>query len=541
MGKKSYGKAIAIDWRTKMWLKRADEMLKKKIIDSNEHKSLSDMLYSPDKENFTIVKIIMENFIKEKLVEGLNEGQAAAFRSIIDFLNDPTEDAVVLKGYAGTGKTFLVKRIIQFIGLTDDKCMIACGAPTNKAVKVLFYSVGDAMDGYIFEDIFNSSAKLTYSTIHKLLGMKEKITDTGDQIYLPDSLNKSELSKYNYLIVDEVSMLDDNLCKNILKYSEHIKIIFMGDPAQIPPVNRADSIPFKSNHGYNFKLVELTEIMRQKGDNPIVQASFNIRNNLLIKQPIPRIVTNLNDNGHGIIHLDPETEKEQIRKVLNQRFTSKEFEEDSDYMKVIAWKNNTVDYVNTVVREIRYGKNPDRYIVGEKLVARKPIFERVESNRFGWNDYWRVLFTTSEELEIKNIEIDEVYVNESVYKMSMKVYRLEVSCFSPTENEYYEQYIDVVHEDSELEYNQLIEKAKKDAITSKLAAKWITFYNLQKWTADVTYGYAITAHKSQGSTYKYVMIFENDIDANHKTLERNRIKYTGYSRATNVVYVVRKN
>lgn len=540
MAKKSNGK-IVLDWRSNMWLKRADEMLTKEIINSEEHDSLSRMLHSPDKENFDVVKGIMENFIADKLVIGLNEGQAAAFRSILEFLNDPMEEAVVLKGYAGTGKTFLVKRIIQYIGLTDDKARIACGAPTNKAVKVLFHSVGNAMDGYVFEDIFDATSKLTYSTIHKLLGMKEKISDTGDQMYFPDSLNKSELSKYNYLIVDEVSMLDDNLCKSILKYSENIKIIFMGDPAQIPPVNRTDSIPFKSGHGHTFKMVELSEIMRQKGDNPIVQASLEIRSNLLMKQPIPKIITNLNSNHQGIIHLDPETEKEQIRKILTQRFKCEEFEEDSDYMKVIGWKNSTVEYINAVVREIRYGKNPARYIVGEKLVARKPIFERMESKRLGWNDYWKVLFTTSEELEIKSIETGWAFIDEGEYGMDIRVYKLEVSCYSPTDNRYYNDHIEVVHEDSEKEYYALIDKAKKDAINSKMASKWILFYNLQKWSADVSYGYAITAHKSQGSTYKYVMIFENDIDANNKTLERNRIKYTGYSRATDVVYVVRKN
>lgn len=541
MGKKSSGSIVPMDWRSKMWLMRADEMLKKNIINKKEHKSLSMMLSSPDKENFTIVKGIMVNFIRDKLAIGLNEGQTAAYKSILEFLEDPVEDAIVLKGYAGTGKTFLVKRIIQYIGLTDDKCMIACGAPTNKAVKVLFYSVGDAMDGYIFEDLFNASSKLTYSTIHKLLGMKEKITDNGEQIFLPDALNKSELSKYNYLIVDEVSMLDDKLCRDILKYSEHIKIIFMGDPAQIPPVNRTDSIPFKDSHSYNFKLVELTEIMRQKGDNPIVKASFEIRSNLLMKQPIPKVVTDLNAEGKGIIHLDPEADRMLIRDILNKRFKCDEFEENSDYMKVIAWKNSTVEYVNNIVREMRYGNNPDRYIVGEKLVARKPIFERVEGEKKGWHDYWRVLFTTSEELEVTDIDIDSAYINEMGYTLYVKVYNLEVSCYSPTEDRYYTSVISVVHEDSQQAYDNLLEKAKQNAIKSKQAINWVAYFNLQKWSADVIYGYAITAHKSQGSTYKYVMILENDVDANRKTLERNRIKYTGYSRATDVVYVVRKN
>ena len=49
---------------------------------------------------------------------------------------------------------------------------------------------------------------------------------------------------------------------------------------------------------------------------------------------------------------------------------------------------------------------------------------------------------------------------------------------------------------------------------------------------DLDYGYAITGHKSQGSTYKHVMILEDDINLNHKIKERNQIKYVALTRPT---------
>ena len=101
------------------------------------------------------------------------------------------------------------------------------------------------------------------------------------------------------------------------------------------------------------------------------------------------------------------------------------------------------------------------------------------------------------------------------------------------------RYINVIHEDSEIAYKNLLEKARQKAMSTKKGIDWVIYFNLMKWSAEVMYGYAITAHKSQGSTYKNVMIMESDVDANNKIVERNRIKYTAYSRATDVLFVVK--
>jgi ATP-dependent exoDNAse (exonuclease V) alpha subunit len=57
--------------------------------------------------------------------------------------------------------------------------------------------------------------------------------------------------------------------------------------------------------------------------------------------------------------------------------------------------------------------------------------------------------------------------------------------------------------------------------------------------AQVKYNYAITAHKSQGSTYENVIVIEPDIDANSKIVERNRIKYVAYTRAKSLLFIVK--
>jgi len=65
---------------------------------------------------------------------------------------------------------------------------------------------------------------------------------------------------------------------------------------------------------------------------------------------------------------------------------------------------------------------------------------------------------------------------------------------------------------------------------------------MQERFAKVKYNYAITAHKSQGSTYQHVFLIEDDIDKNPRYIEKNRIKYTAVTRpAESLKILSRKN
>jgi ATP-dependent exoDNAse (exonuclease V) alpha subunit len=79
------------------------------------------------------------------------------------------------------------------------------------------------------------------------------------------------------------------------------------------------------------------------------------------------------------------------------------------------------------------------------------------------------------------------------------------------------------------------------AIEKKGADKsWIKYYEFMRRYADVIYGYSITCHKSQGSTYTNAFVLEDDIDMNLNVVERNRIKYTAYTRASKKLYVLKR-
>ena len=488
---------------TNQWKERIKELEKKHFLDAKQGVTMLQMLTSKDDENFTILEILVKNIIKDKLAEPLNEGQKKAYYDIIEFLDDPQNNqAVVLKGYAGTGKTFLVKQLIEYIGQTEPESKIAITAPTNKAVKVLYKSsVGNVhtQSSQVFEDIFDLQSRLTYSTIHKLLGLTEKISADGKQTFDSGFSDTSKLNKYQYLIVDEVSMLNNKLCTNLLEYSENIRIIFMGDAAQIPPINSTDSLPFLPDGEYKFKRAALTEIMRQKGDNAIIATSFTLRENLHVMQPLKSVSTQLNNKDQGIVYFNSETEKDKIRPLLAQYFKCPEFEADSNYMKVIAWRNKTIDYVNNIIRELIFGPNPKRFEIGEKLIVQKPIFKMVKHKKYGL--YWKCFLNTSDEVTITDI-------NENTYTKSIgkdvfhyKTIALTVD-YEDLEGDIVSGVIDIIKDEYLEPYNQFREKLRdkaKNAVGSTLKLRkelWKDYYDTKKWTANVIYNYGISAHKS---------------------------------------------
>jgi hypothetical protein len=270
--------------------------------------------------------------------------------------------------------------------------------------------------------------------------------------------------------------------------------------------------------------------MRQKSDNPIIEASFVLRNNLTLVQPIPVINTKLNNNGCGIIHLDSGKDRDKVKPLLNEYFNCPAFEQNANYAKVIAWRNKTVDYMNSIIRELLYGQDIPPYVVGEKLICNKPIFEGSG-----------IILNNSEELKVLSVVAKERTFYEKSYSLKAGVYIIQVEVFDPIDREMVKKTITIIDKQSMPEYEDLLLKVKQRAIAANLKDIWISYYNIEKWSADVKYNYAITAHKSQGSSYTNVFLLEEDMDHNKKTVERNRIKYTSYSRPTDKLFILRHN
>ena len=469
-------------------------------------------------------------------LESLNSDQKTAFKDLRDFICDKGDDSVyVLKGWAGTGKTYcvsvLVRYVLEVIHPTHNWYRIAVTGPTNKSVRVIKKTSG------------LKNPRVSFQTIHKMLGLTERITKEGVQEFVNQGDFQPKIKTVKLLIIDEVSMLNDDLFQEVLKYRDRIKIICMGDPAQIPPVGRPDCIPFREElaAGYRIKTLTLKQIMRQKKDNAIIESSVAIRSELgRSKNPVEPI-TKLNEKGEGIEFLNlniPETRK-GFSEILRRYFVTDEFKKDSEYAKIIAWRNKTVATMNDVIRKVIYGDEAlgSKILVGEKLIANNPIIQG-ES----------IVLNTNDEFSVDSFVIDSDDLRYHVsdhpdaepFPITLKYYETVVS-YLDDEDETVRVNIQILHEDSEEDFKKLANLLKLRAIEKKGKDKsWLVYYNFLRKYADVNFAYAISCHKSQGSTYNTTFVLEDDIDMNWEIVERNRIKYTAYTRSSRKLYVLKR-
>ena len=469
-------------------------------------------------------------------LESLNSDQKTAFKDLRDFICDKGDDSVyVLKGWAGTGKTYcvsvLVRYVLEVIHPTHNWYRIAVTGPTNKSVRVIKKTSG------------LKNPRVSFQTIHKMLGLTERITKEGVQEFVNQGDFQPKIKTVKLLIIDEVSMLNDDLFQEVLKYRDRIKIICMGDPAQIPPVGRPDCIPFREElaAGYRIKTLTLKQIMRQKKDNAIIESSVAIRSELgRSKNPVEPI-TKLNEKGEGIEFLNlniPETRK-GFSEILRRYFVTDEFKKDSEYAKIIAWRNKTVATMNDVIRKVIYGDEAlgSKILVGEKLIANNPIIQG-ESIVLNTNDEFSVdsFVIDSDDLRYKTSD----HPDAEPFPITLKYYETVVS-YLDDEDETVRVNIQILHEDSEEDFKKLANILKLRAIEKKGKDKsWLVYYNFLRKYADVNFAYAISCHKSQGSTYNTTFVLEDDIDMNWDVVERNRIKYTAYTRASRKLYVLKR-
>lgn len=152
-----------------------------------------------------------------------------------------------ISGYAGSGKSTLVKFIIAALNVAPEEvCYVAF---TGKAATVL-----------------KQKGCENAMTAHKLL-YYARPTPSGKFVFVP---KKSFEEPYKVIVVDEVSMLPRPMWELLLRHK--VYILALGDPGQLPPINPEDD-----NHVLDNPHVFLDEIMRQAQESEIIRLSMHVR------------------------------------------------------------------------------------------------------------------------------------------------------------------------------------------------------------------------------------------------------------------------
>lgn len=224
----------------------------------------------------------------------LTPHQQQALAKIQAFVKHPQQRIFVLRGYAGTGKTTLVGQVVDWLQSTNFRPVLL--ASTGRAAKVLQNKTGH-----------------TASTIHSCIYTFDSISgkdDTGSdpwmsqtgQLFLDFGLKPRLVQTDNLIyIVDEASMLtheppqdvqmarfgSGSLLDDFVQFAGRNKIIFVGDPCQLPPVaqdafsSALDEQFLARRYGIATGATELQEILRQQADSGILQSAGRFREHYL--------------------------------------------------------------------------------------------------------------------------------------------------------------------------------------------------------------------------------------------------------------------
>lgn len=404
----------------------------------------------------------------------LNEGQKKGLEVAVRHFKEGKD--TVIAGYAGTGKSTLVAKIIEKLHISN----VVFVAFAGKAVKVL-------------REKGNENA----ITCHRLL-YKPILQEDGTYKYeLTDSID------YDLIVADECSMIPNKMVKEMRSFG--VPIIFLGDSFQLPPVENPEAENEENtvnNHLLDNPDVFLTEIMRQATESEIIRAGIKLRNMEKLSYGIDREFSVINKNK------------------LNDRTLLWADE-------IICATNRKRTEINNYVRKLL--KHSELPQVGDKIICLHNYYDYVTNN-----DDMMPLTNGTIGIIVKMEEVMWTAPKSIIDKLEVK----EIPCYSisiKTDSGFYNN---LLIDKNELITGKktltgydlyLVSKKYKELDKAKISHKPIPM--------DFNYGYAITCHKAQGSEWDNIVVMEewfpNDLETHCRWL------YTAITRASEKVVIVR--
>lgn len=405
----------------------------------------------------------------------LTRDQQAAYESFVGFICDPEEKVFVLSGYAGTGKSTLVNKLLNDLPATlktanhlnpgqNKEWTVTLTATTNKAAQALFHITGRSVA--TVQSALGLIVKMDYQTKSSSLIAKRDASPIHDTI----------------LFVDEASYVDSSLLDWIFKMTVNCKVVFIGDPAQLTPVKSGNTPVFAAG----FNEATLQEVVRQVKGNPIIDLATAFRDTVNTGS-----FFQFTPDGHHITHLPRDKFEEQIMGEFDRP------DWRHDHSKVLAWTNKTVIAYNQGIRNIVEGVPTLQ--VGDFAVC---------------NNY-----ISTPKCKLKTDQMVEITGIDPANQQGIQGWYIEMDyserAFMPA---------------SLAEKKALIKEANKQEnykLVHEITSNWI----------DLRAAYACTINKSQGSTYDRVFIDLDDIKKCNSGNQIARMMYVAVSRARHQVFL----
>jgi exodeoxyribonuclease-5 len=449
----------------------------------------------------------------------LSQEQKHAFGIFQDWLaEDLARDPFVLSGFAGTGKTFLSMRF-----LAEAEALGLCwtvAAPTHKAVDVLR------------EHLQRAGLRATWypSTLHRLLRLKLK-RQHDLELCQETAQTARSLESLALVLIDEASMLDSSLLEITLRCAHPFatRLIFVGDPAQLPPISESVSPVFS---GLKARSVALTQVVRHSG--AVLRLASGLRMGTLPCEAPPALPA-LEFQGSRVAFWERTAWLDAAQAALRRCAEV----QDPNLARILCYTNRSLERLVPIARRAVHGEAADGQSVlpGEVLITRGAVMGaacREPSEAAGDGE-----LVLGSNRELKVLEVEPELCDLSAFGAAAPPVLIETLNLRvhTGEGECRLRLMPPIASKARGELDGALRSLRSQALAADQGqARWIWRHYFQVRDAFAPLGPAsvLTVHRSQGSTFGEVFV-DGDVFTAADRVLRRRLIYVAVSRASKAV------
>jgi exodeoxyribonuclease-5 len=429
----------------------------------------------------------------------------------------------VLSGFAGSGKTFLSMRLLRQVEASG-LCWTVV-APTHKAVGVLRQAL----------ELEGLNPAWYPSTIHRLLRLKLK--RQGDiELCEPTEQTAMALEHLGLVLVDEASMVDSTLLGIALQCAHPFKtrLVFVGDPAQLPPVGEESSPVFAMQRACS---AALRQVVRHQG--PVLQLAGGLREGRLPCQ-MPPLLPPIRDPQGQVRSLVQKDWLQEARRALREASV----QDNPDAARILCYTNRTLDRLVPHARRAIHGEMADQMPVlpGEVLISRTAVMAPASRDGEETGEEPDMVLGSNREVTVRDVKPEScdlvdfglsaadgpVPVIETL-SASVSAGELELTLrLQPPVGSEARQLLDAVM--------QRLRQQARDAGKKDGRSIWRRFFLIRDAFASLGPAAVLTVHRSQGSSFGDVFVAPDVFRADPSI--RQQLCYVAVSRARTGVWLI---
>ena len=466
------------------------------------------MSQASNKQSFTSIFLSYLSFVP-------TSDQSDLISLLSEFITNSSErEIMVIKGYAGTGKTNMVAALSKT--LPSFKWRSALLAPTGRAAKVL-----------------SNYSQRPAQTIHKKIFRKMPTADGGVAFSLGENLHRNTI-----FIVDEASMIGlDNptsdsvygsLLESLFEYvfsGDNCKLILVGDTAQLPPVGSSDSPALnidylKAAYHLNIKYIELKQVARQQDASGILKNATHLRECIAnLSSEFPKLHTHAD-----VIRLSGD----ELEDAMNSAYSKYGYND----VLIVTRSNKRANLFNQAVRaRIRYMN--DDLCGGDLMMV-------VKNNYFWLDEKTEAGFIANGD----SLQIKKIVARRELYGFHFAECVVQLCDYPDAPEVTLNLVLDSINTDTSAltkeQQKELFERVMEDVADQPIKGLRLSYLRNNPYfnALQVKFNYAVTCHKAQGGQWPCVFIDQGYLTTEMMNVEYIRWLYTAFTRATEKVYLM---